>query len=139
MTSNRIAQAQVIVFKIVDGKPLFLLLKRQPERGGFWQAITGGIEESEDFLSAAKRELTEETGITQVIKWFENVHFFEFEFNGGYGWSKEYVFGAQVTDEIKVMLSNEHSQMQWCDLEEALDLLKYESNREGFRKLSKML
>lgn len=139
MTQNRIAQAQVIVFKMVDEKPLFLLLKRQENRGGFWQAITGGIEGGEAFLEAAKRELNEETGIASVIKWFEDIHFFEFEFNGGYGWSKEYVFGAQVDPSTTVKLSDEHSQMKWCNLEEALDLLKYESNKEGFRKLSKLI
>lgn len=139
MTQNRIAQAQVIVFKIVDEQPLFLLLKRQENRGGFWQAVTGGIEQGEAFLEAAKRELMEETGINQVIKWFEEVHFFEFEFNGGYGRSKEYVFGAQVDLSTEVILSDEHSEMKWCPLEEALGLLKYESNKEGFIKLSKML
>ena len=47
MGDGRIAQVEVIVFKIVDGKPIFLLMKRQPERGGFWQPVTGGVEADE--------------------------------------------------------------------------------------------
>ncbi len=139
LTQNRIAQAQVIVFKVAEGSPLFLLLKRTPERGGFWQPVTGGIQEGEGFLEAAKRELLEETGIDEVKKWFEDVHSFEFEFNGGHGWTKEHVFAAQVSPEAEAVMSDEHSQMKWCGLEEALELLKYESNKEGFRKLAERL
>lgn len=138
MLRNRIAQAQVIVFKRVEGKPLFLLLKRQPDRGGFWQPVTGGVDEGEVFLEAAKRELLEETGIGGVLQWFEEVHYFEFE-SIGFGWTKEYVFAAQVGEAQEAVISDEHSQMRWCSLPEALDLLKYESNRVGFRKVGELV
>ena len=69
----------------------------------------------------------------------EKVHFFEFEFNGGYGWAKEYVFGAQVGLGVEVVLSDEHSEMRWCNLEEALRLLAYESNRVGFRRVGELV
>ena len=39
-----------------------LLLHRRPERGNFWQPITGSIEEGELPLDTARRELIEETG-----------------------------------------------------------------------------
>jgi lipoyl(octanoyl) transferase len=39
-----------------------LLLHRRPERGNFWQPITGSIEEGELPLETARRELIEETG-----------------------------------------------------------------------------
>jgi lipoyl(octanoyl) transferase len=39
-----------------------LLLHRRPERGNFWQPITGSIEEGETPLETARRELVEETG-----------------------------------------------------------------------------
>ena len=92
MGDGRIAQVEVIVFKIVDGVPLYLLLKRQPHRGGFWQPVTGGVEEGEDLKETALRELNEETGITEVLEVISDLHYFEFEANGGHGWMKEYVF-----------------------------------------------
>ncbi len=39
-----------------------LLLHRRPERGNFWQPITGSIEEGELPFDTARRELAEETG-----------------------------------------------------------------------------
>ena len=136
MTSNRVAQVEVIIFKAINGVPLFLLLKRQPDRGGFWQPVTGGVEKGEGLRDAALREMAEETGITEAVKVLENVHYFEFEFNGGYGWAKEYVFGVQVSEDAQCVISDEHSGQKWCTLDEALELLKYESNREGFRKIA---
>jgi lipoyl(octanoyl) transferase len=43
-----------------DGR--VLLLRRSPERGGFWQQVTGRIEPGESPEQAARRELREETG-----------------------------------------------------------------------------
>ena len=139
MGDGRIAQVEVIIFKLIDHKPVFLLLKRHPERGGFWQPVTGGVEADEDLRVAALREMEEETGIRDTIKVLENVHYFEFEANGGYGWTKEYVYGVEVNKKVQVVISDEHTEMKWCSLEESLDLLKYESNREGFRKIAGML
>ena len=39
-----------------------LLLHRRPERGNFWQPITGAIEAGETAFEAAQREVLEETG-----------------------------------------------------------------------------
>jgi lipoyl(octanoyl) transferase len=39
-----------------------LLLHRRPERGNFWQPITGSIETGESPIDAARREIVEETG-----------------------------------------------------------------------------
>ena len=138
MSDGRIAQVEVIIFKIIENKPLFLLLKRQPNRGGFWQPVTGGVEEDEDLREAALREMEEETGIRDHLKVHEDVHYFEFEANGGYGWMKEYVYGVQVQEGVEAIISDEHTDLKWCLLDEAEKLLKYESNREGFRKIANL-
>src|SRR2546423_1120679 len=39
-----------------------LLLHRKPERGNFWQPITGSIEKGETPIETARREIIEETG-----------------------------------------------------------------------------
>lgn len=136
MGDGRIAQVEVIVFKIIHGQPVFLLLKRHPDRGGFWQPVTGGVEAGEDLKEAALREMEEETGIRDTVRVMENIHYFEFEANGGHGWTKEYVYGVQVQVGIEALISDEHTEMKWCTLEEACELLKYESNREGLRKIA---
>ena len=130
----RVAQVEVIVFKIVNGQLLFLLLKRNPRRGGFWQPVTGEVHDEEDLADAAKRELLEETQIDKYLQFVDDVHYFEFD-SEGYGRLKEYVFGVEVVQDVEVVISSEHTEMKWCTFEESLELLKYDSNKEAFKKL----
>lgn len=51
-----------LVKVLVHDDDRILLLHRKPERGNFWQPITGSIEEGEQPLETARRELVEETG-----------------------------------------------------------------------------
>ena len=56
---------QVFVFTR-NPKFMVLILKRIPERDGYWQPISGGIEEGEKPIDAIKREVYEETGIKKL-------------------------------------------------------------------------
>ena len=136
--NSRIAQVEIIVYKIVNNEPIFLLLKRIPERGGFWQPITGGAHETENLASAAKRELFEETQIKDYINFLSDVHYFEFD-SDGEGILKEYVYAAEVDNSIDAKLSYEHSEKKWCTINKVIDLLKYDTNKEAFKKLYKKL
>ncbi len=126
-------QVEIIVYKIVNNEPLFLLAKRIPKKGGFWQPITGGVHKNESLVSATKRELFEETQIKDYLNFLNDVHYFEF--NHGDVLLKEYVFGVEVGENVDAKLSYEHSERKWCALNEALQLLKYDSNKEAFKKL----
>ncbi len=132
---DRTTQVEVIIFKIVDGKILFLLLKRTEQRGGFWQPVAGGVHDGESLVDAVKRELLEETGIKNFVRIYSNIHSFEFNIEK-YGTLKEYVFGVRIADNIGAKLSPEHTEMKWCSLDESLDLLKYDDNKIGFKKLA---
>jgi lipoyl(octanoyl) transferase len=44
-----------------------LLLRRSPERGGFWQPVTGRMEPGEGAVETARRELREETGADVAV------------------------------------------------------------------------
>ncbi len=46
-----------------------LVAKRIDNSKNFWQMPQGGVDEGEDFLSAAYRELEEETSIKKVKSW----------------------------------------------------------------------
>jgi dATP pyrophosphohydrolase len=143
-------QIEAILFKRTDGKILYLLLKRIPRSGEFWQPITGGLEEGETKVEALKREIREETGIENIIRIIENVHYFELrdlpfiEHLKKQGqtceYLKEYVFGVEVaSDEIVNLDREEHSEYQWCGFEEALSLLKWRENKEALEKLNEIL
>jgi len=131
-------QVEVIVFKIVGDKTLFLLLKRNKQKGGFWQPITGGVKDGESLAQAVNREMQEETGITSYLRIINDAYCFEFD-TADYGILKEYVFGFQIAPDMYAKLSPEHTEMKWCTLEESLVLLKYENNKTGFKKLISLL
>ena len=130
-------QIEAILFKRTDGKIQYLLLKTIPRRGGFWQPITGGLEEGETKIEALKREIKEETGIKNIIKIIENVHYHEFQ---DPHLIKEYVFGVEVFSDEKVMLDGkEHSEFKWCSFQEALKLMKWKGNKDALKKLDRIL
>ncbi len=139
-----------IVFKKKNKKFEFLLLKRVPKKGGFWQPITGGVEEKDNsILEAALRELNEEANIQKedIVSIIPDVHYFEMKNHYLTGESisitKEYVFGFEVKSDFIVSIEknicHEHEEIKWVSFEEALLLLKWENNKDAFKKLNKIL
>lgn len=135
---TRTTQVEIIIFKIVNNEIIFLLLKRNPQRGGFWQPVTGGVESGEDLLQAVNRELKEETGITEYVRIIEDVYYFEFT-TKEYGVLKEHVFAVEIDLNTDIFISPEHTESRWCALEQALQLLKYDSNKVAFKKIHAFL
>ena len=70
-------QVQGILFRKINGRTQYLLLKRIPDREGFWQPVTGGLEKGETVLEALEREVLEETGIRDPVRIIEDVYSFE--------------------------------------------------------------
>jgi 8-oxo-dGTP pyrophosphatase MutT (NUDIX family) len=112
------------------GAPEALLLRTTPERGGFWQPVTGSVESGEDLPSAAARELREETGLSVAPGALRAVgHAFEFESRWG-GRVREEVFLASVRDSGRILIdSHEHVDFKWVDLRQAEIFLEHESTK----------
>ena len=129
-------KVELIVFKRTEDVYSFLLLKRNPEDGGFWQPITGTLEMDESIRQCMLRELKEETGINKVINISEEIHRFS--------WQKkdytvvEMVYGAEVSHQ-DVTLSPEHTEYKWCNFDEAMKLLEKENNKNAFLAFKKRL
>jgi dATP pyrophosphohydrolase len=130
-------QVQAILFRESNEKIQYLVMKRTPEREGFWQPVTGGLEEGETRVEALRREVLEETGIKDFVRIIEDVHYFEYSDSH---FIKEYVFGAEISSTEKVVLDgSEHSEFRWCGFQEALDLLKWKENKEALLRLNEVL
>ena len=131
-------QVEVILFKKKNDKTFFLVLKRNPQKGGFWQPITGNVKPHESFEQAALREMEEETSIKEYLEFIDTGYSFDF-FDDNRN-QHEKVFGIHVSKVSKIVLSSEHTGFQWVSKEDALNrYLKYPGNKEGLMKLCEKL
>ncbi|MBW2979766.1 NUDIX domain-containing protein [Candidatus Woesearchaeota archaeon] len=143
-------QVECIVFRKKDNTYEFLLLKRKPQEGDFWQPICGNVEKHERLIDAAYRELLEESNIKKkdIVRIIPNVYVFIVRKHHIIGEPlpykiTEYVFGIEVQPSVNVSIQNnphkEHEQFKWVSFKEALDLLKWEDNKKAFIKLYSLL
>jgi dATP pyrophosphohydrolase len=127
-----------------------MLLRRtaNPELGleNFWQGVTGGLEESEDLIKAARRELAEETGfVPSSIEKIEYSYTFPMRdewkemYPHGVNEIVEHVFIAFIDGNTEPILSHEHETWKWYDVNEALLRLKYPGNIEALKRCSILL
>lgn len=132
-------KAQVWIHsKTESGQPRVLILKLAPERGGFWQPVTGKIEDGESIEAGAEREVFEETGFRP--KSGLSPLGYDFEFVGKFGPAHETVFHMEIEAGCpKPLVSHEHCDYQWLSADEAMAFLSFDSNRQGLRLLHALL
>ncbi len=130
-------QVEGIIFCKTDEGIKYLLLKRSKKKGGFWQAITGGLEEGETLKESLLRELREETSINNIKNIIDTG--FSFQFKKDNLWLTEYVYAIEVPEQYNLILSEEHEEYRWVLFEEALKLLKWNTNKEAFKKVNDII
>jgi dATP pyrophosphohydrolase len=135
-------QVLVYAYTVVDGTARFLLLRRVATLIGFWQGVTGGVEDDEEVLATAQRELWEETGFTatEIVP----VHYsysypvadrFRYLYAEGTETITEFVFAARMDrEETPVIDPREHDEWAWLGFDEALGRLTWATNIEALRR-----
>jgi dATP pyrophosphohydrolase len=123
-----------------------LLLHRIPSREGFWQGVSGGVEQGEALAEAAHRELLEETGFVPCqLQQIDCSYSFSMQdewralYAPGVEEIKEYVFLACVNAQEPRLDPAEHDQWRWCRFDEALKLLTWPENKEALRRCHEAL
>ena len=114
-----------------------LLLKTNEQRGGFWQPVTGSVEENENLEASALREAQEETGL-HFSEAPQDLHY-EFKYEKDGQSFHEACFALSLSPKEKEaqypQLSPEHQDHQWLHYKKAASLLRFDSNRQGLLKL----
>jgi lipoyl(octanoyl) transferase len=119
-----------------------LLLRRSPDRGGFWQQVTGRIEPGEEAAAAARRELREETGADLPVTPLGYVHGFALSptlagrVGPGLRTGQETAFAASLPEGFEPRLSDEHCEWGWFSRQDAEALLPWAGLRRAVRLAS---
>jgi bis(5'-nucleosidyl)-tetraphosphatase len=110
------------------GEKEFLLLHYT---SGHWDFPKGNVEGGETEVEAARREVFEETGITnlQFVEGYIQSIFYKYRRDGNLVQKKVSFYLAQ-TQSRNVKLSNEHQDFRWADYHAALRILTYRSARD---------
>jgi dATP pyrophosphohydrolase len=133
-------ESVLIVIYTAAGEFLLLERRRPP---GFWQSVTGSLEWGETADDAARRELIEETGITQGflrnLQWtqvFEILPSFGKTYAPGITTNLEHAFALKLLERVPVALSvTEHVQYRWASAAEAIDMVTSSTNLAVIRQL----
>ena len=133
--------AGVVVYKISGGEPVYLVLKYAHQYSAYWEFPKGKIEPGETAEKTALRELYEEAGIDSVTisDAFSEDIYYNFRDKAGEKVSKTVTFFLATTDDVEVVLSEEHSDYAWLNFEPAYNRLTHENAKNILIKVHEFL
>lgn len=120
----------------------FLVMRRAPERLGYWSLVAGGLEPDETPQEAAQRELLEETGLRAEVRplpvslsysLLDDPPAIRARYGPGIETVTVHAFVAEALEGWEPTLDAEHDLHRWCDLDAALELLVYDTARDALR------
>jgi dATP pyrophosphohydrolase len=131
----------VLIVVYTEGGEFLLLERRRPV--GFWQSVTGSLEWGEFADDAARREVVEETGITQGVlvnlQWtqvYDILPSFGKVYAPGITQNLEHSFSLRLTQRVPVTLSeSEHVRFRWASGAEAAETVSSSTNRAVIEEL----
>jgi 8-oxo-dGTP pyrophosphatase MutT (NUDIX family) len=124
-----------VVYRRLDGDRIEILMIQ--DRLGRWTIPKGHVEEGEKIEQTALREVTEETGLTQLRlgEKLDKLHFF-YRKEGKLIFMTTYVFLMEATGDDETVVPEDSEGIvdaQWFDQAKALELIEYRDTEKLFR------
>lgn len=133
----KVTSAGGVVYRWDNSSPLFLLLASN--KRGVWCLPKGLIEEGEDEVTTAMREVREETGVSRV-KLHGRLGAIKYQFGfRGKTYDKTVHFFLFETDQADAKVGTEHDAMEWMSHDKALQTLSYPNEKEMLVKAWNMI
>ncbi|MEM3113213.1 MAG: NUDIX domain-containing protein [Candidatus Pacearchaeota archaeon] len=132
----------IVVYKKINNKILYLLLKRKMHWIG-WEFPKGGIEFFETRRKTVKREVKEETGL-KAIKIINHKKKGKYEYSKNipdrpYIGQTYSLYSAEVHDK-KIKIDNkEHSEYKWLPFKQAYKKLTWKNQKECLKIVNEYL
>jgi len=130
---------------LIHTDDLQVLIMERADKKGFWQSVTGSLEQGETPLHAAIREVQEETGLDatqyQLQDWHaNNVYEIYPHWRHRYAprvtHNTEHLFGLLLPNTLPIkMAPDEHVQYEWVDWREAAKRVFSWTNIDALSKL----
>ncbi len=129
--------AGIVLFRNNSNKNEFLLLN-YPQ--GNWDFVKGKMEVNETPQETVRREMREETGISnfQLIDGFEEFVRYNFRFKNEVV-HKKVIFFLAKTNIKKISLSHEHNDYLWLGYNDALKKITFKNAKNILTKANKFL
>ena len=136
---NQETSVGAFIYKIENNEILFLLV--YSKRNNEWGFPKGHIEPNETEIETAKREIKEETGITNLtfVKDFRCCD--TYKIKGTLSSTKNRIIDknviyylASTKEDFKGSVDDEIGQHNWLKFEDCIKYLKYEKQKELIRK-----
>ena len=150
--TDSMTQATVQTYKtpisalvLIHTRDLQVLLLERADKPGFWQSVTGSLEDGETPHDAAIREVREETGLDALAYKFEdwqasNVYeiypHWRHRYAPGVTENVEHLFGLELPAPVDVQLApDEHVRYEWVDWRDAAKRVFSWTNVDALKRL----
>ena len=130
---------------LIHTDDLQVLIMERADKQGYWQSVTGSLEQAETPLQTAMREVQEETGLDarnyELQDWHEsNVYEIYPHWRHRYApevtHNTEHLFGLLLPEPLPIkMAPDEHVQYEWVDWREAAKRVFSWTNVDALSKL----